>query len=214
MYPTRSSNTVIAAALAALVLAGCETRRDTEPPQTGAVGSATDTAGVAPAAGDTTTSVGAATGTLTDANIVALLDEANKADSVAGAFARPKATDPDVKAYAQLMMTEHHLLRQKGQELAKKLNLTPEPPADDPVKAAAKAEMEALRAAPKGAQFDRTYIDQEVTIHKAVIDLAEQAHAATQNAELKGLIETAKPYLERHLERAESIQKKLGKPTA
>ena len=116
--------------------------------------------------------------------------------------------------YAQLMMTEHHVLRQKGQELAKKLNLTPEPPADDPVKAAAKAEMEALRAAPKGAQFDQTYVDQEVTIHKAVIDLAEKAHAATQNAELKGLIETAKPYLERHLERAESLQKKLGKPTA
>jgi putative membrane protein len=145
---------------------------------------------------------------------VALLDEANKADSAAGALARSKATNADVKAFAQLMMTEHHLLRSKGQELAKKLNLTPQPPANDPVQTAASAEMSALKAAPKGAQFDKTYIDQEVTIHKAVLDLAEQAHGTTQNAELKQLIETAKPYLERHRDRAEALQKRLGKPTA
>jgi predicted outer membrane protein len=47
-----------------------------------------------------------------------------------------------------------------------------------------------------------------------VLDLAGQAHSTTQNAELKQLIETAKPYLERHLERAEALQKKLGKPAA
>jgi putative membrane protein len=73
--------------------------------------------------------------------------------------------------------------------------------------------MAALRGAPKGAQFDRTYIDQEVAIHKAVLDLAEKAHDQAQNEDLKKLIEQAKPVIQKHLDRAEQIQKKLGRPT-
>src|SRR5688500_14275643 len=83
-----------------------------------------------------------------------------------------------------------------------------------PVKATAAAEMDALRAAPKGERFDRTYIDREVGVHQAVIELARKAHSSADNAQLKALIEKAQPILERHLERAEEIQKRLGKPTA
>jgi putative membrane protein len=161
-----------------------------------------------------TADAGTGTGQLSDANIVALLDEANMADSASGAYALGKATDPEVKAFAKLMMGEHHSLRVQGQQLAKRLNVTPAPPADDPLKPAAASEMAALRAAPKGAQFDRTYIEQEVGIHKAVLDLAEKAHGAAQNEELKKLIEQAKPVIEKHLDRAEELQKKLGKPSA
>ena len=155
-----------------------------------------------------------AAGALTDANIVALLDEANNADSSAGALARTKATSPDVKAFAKLMMSEHHSLRVAGLQLAKKLNLTPQAPANDPLKPAAENEMAALGSAPKGAQFDRTYIDQEVAVHKAVIDLAKQARGATQNEDLKHLIDQASPVVEKHLKMAEQIQEKLGKQTA
>jgi putative membrane protein len=155
-----------------------------------------------------------AAGSLTDANIVALLDEANMADSASGAYALGKATNPDVRAFAKLMIGEHHALRAQGQQLAKKLNVTPEPPANDPLKPAAEAEMAALRAAPKGPTFDRTYIEQEVGMHKAVLDLAEKAHGAAQNPELKRLIEQARPVIEKHLDRAEEIQKKLGRPSA
>jgi putative membrane protein len=210
------SKTTIVGCAALLAALACKPAADRT---TGAVGTPRDTSPAGapaplPAETGTAATGRAGAGTLSDANIVALLDEANKADSAAGALARSKATNADVKAFAQLMMTEHHLLRSKGQELAKKLNLTPQPPANDPVQTAATAEVSALKAAPKGAQFDKTYIDQEVTIHKAVLDLAEQAHGTTQNAELKQLIETAKPYIERHRDRAEALQKKLGKPTA
>jgi predicted outer membrane protein len=74
--------------------------------------------------------------------------------------------------------------------------------------------MELLRSTPKGEQFDRTYIEQEHAIHEAVIDLAERAREATDQAELKALIEKAKPFLEKHRDRAEEIQKKLGPATA
>lgn len=190
-------------------IAACKDRADSGT-RSGAVGApaATDT-GPAQPAGEA--GMG---GELTDANIVALLDEVNKADSAAGAYALTKATNPEVKAFAKLMMGEHHALRAAGQHLAKKLNVTPQPPSDDPVQAAATSEMAALNAAPKGPQFDRTYIEQEVTIHKAALDLAEKAHDQAKNEELKALIEQAKPVIQKHLDLAQEIQKKLGKPTA
>jgi putative membrane protein len=150
---------------------------------------------------------------LTDANIMALLDEANQADSAAGAFVVGRATNADVKAYARMMMSEHHGLRAQGQQLAKRIGVTPAPPADDPLRAAAQSAMATLQATPKGAQFDRTYIDQEITMHQQVIDLAEQSHHSAQHAEIKQLIEQARPVLQKHLARAKEIQGKLSSGT-
>jgi putative membrane protein len=159
---------------------------------------------------DTTAKGGMTTGaTLSDANIVALLDEANKADSSAGALAAKKATNPEVKAFARMMTSEHHALRVQGQQLAKKVKITPEPPAEDPLAPAAQDETNALQSAPKGAQFDKTYIDKEVGIHQAVKDLLDKAHSAAQNAELKSLIEKAQPVIQKHLDKAQELQKKL-----
>ena len=198
-----------AAWLGSMAVGACKGRTNTA--DTGRVESpaATDTSAMA-APADT----GNATATnvaYTDPNIVALLDEANKADSAAGAFALGKAADPGVKSFAKMMMGEHHALRVQGQALAKKLKVTPEPPTDDPVKTAGTSEMDSLRAAGKGAAFDKVYIDQEVAIHKAVLDLADKAYGDTQTAELKALIEKAKPTIQKHLDRAEALQKTLGK---
>ena len=205
MSSSLRAGAILTGLIGASVFAGCGDRRADD---TAARMDSPDTM----SAGIETADTGA--GRLSDPNIVALLDEANMADSASGAYALGKATDPDVKAFAKLMMGEHHALRAQGQQLAKQLNVTPELPANDPLKPAVASEMAALRAAPKGAQFDRVYIEQEIGIHKAVLDLAGQAHDAAQNEQLKKLIEQAKPVIEKHLDRAEEIGKKLGKPSA
>ena len=168
------------------------------PPDTGAPGAG----GGAPAA--------TPKGGLGDSNIVALLDEANMADSSAGAVALKKATNPEVKAIAKLMMADHHALRVAGQDLAKQLGVTPKPPERDPLAGYVKNEMDALKKTPKGTEFDRTYIDHEVSIHQAVLDFANQARVTTQTPELKELIEKATPVIKKHLDQAMEIQKKLG----
>jgi putative membrane protein len=168
---------------------------------------AADTADTGAAAASTPTTTPKAG--LSDANIVALLDAANKADSAAGALAAKKATRADVKAFAQLMMTEHHALRRAGQDLAKQLGVEPKPPEKDPLAPYVASEMKALQSTPKGAEFDRTYIDNEVTIHQAVIDLANQARVTTQTPQLKELIETAIPVIRKHLDQAMALQKQL-----
>jgi putative membrane protein len=166
-----------------------------------------------PTGDDTSTKTSAPAASLSEANILYLLDEANRADSAAGAYALGKATDPEVKAFARLMMGEHHALRAQGLQLAQRLNLTPERPASDPVQVAAQTEMAALQGATKLSGFDRTYMDQEVQVHRAVLDLAGQAQAVAGSAQLKQLIEKAKPVIQKHLSRAEEIQQKVGKPS-
>ena len=148
--------------------------------------------------------------TLTDPNIVALLDAANVADSTAGALAATKGTSADVKSFGRDMARDHGALRKMGRDLATKLSVTPELPAGDNSMTAAKAWQDSLTSMTKGAAWDKAYIDHEVTYHEAVLQTAQAGLAAAQNAELKALIEKAAPNVQAHLERARSIQAKMG----
>lgn len=196
----------------AVALVGCNKPRNDNVggAESGAAGGAATMDSAATGMTGDTGAMSTSSAKLSDANIVALLDEANKADSAAGALAATKATSADVKQFAKLMMSEHHALRLQGEQLAKKLNVTPEAPANDPVAPLAQQEMSMLESTPKGAEFDRAYIGQEVTVHKAVKDLLDQAKGAAQNEELKNLIGKAQPVIQKHLDQAESIQKKLS----
>jgi putative membrane protein len=146
---------------------------------------------------------------LTDPNIVYILDQANAADSARGKVAETKATSAEVKRFGRLMMGEHHGLRVAGQALAKKLGVTPQAPANDQSEAQTKQETDTLQAVAKGKAWDKRYIDFEVTYHQAVLETATAALGAAQNAELKKLIQTAAPVIQRHLDMAKQIQSKM-----
>jgi putative membrane protein len=147
--------------------------------------------------------------TLTDANIVFILDNANMLDSAAGSVAAKKGTSADVREFGKRMMRDHHSLRKQGQDLAKKLGVTPTAPANDDSKAQYDKTMSTLNGAAKGKDFDKAYIDNEVTYHQAVLQTATNAMNAAQNAELKNLIQKAAPAIQAHLDLAKSIQGKM-----
>lgn len=150
---------------------------------------------------------------MTDANIVAYLDAANVADSSGGKVASTKGTSKDVQAFGKMMMGEHHALRVAGQDFAKKANITPEPAANDTTKAHGEHALATLNSTPKGAAWDKAYIDGEVAMHESVLDNAKAAHDQTQNADLRALLEKATPVIQKHLDRAKEIQKKLTPAT-
>jgi len=195
--------TSTAALCAATLVAACSKRES----NADSARMADSAAMAAPApAGSTTTS---AAPTLTDPNIVALVDEANKADSTFGNVAAAKGTNAEVKTFGRDMMRDHHALRKMGQDLAKKLKVTPQPPANDSSDAKAKAWDDSLKSMPKGTAFDKAYIDHEVAAHQEVLNTLHTAQTAAQNAELKDLITKAIPTIESHLKKAQDIQSKL-----
>jgi len=202
MFMNGSKSGMATFAIAVLALTACSKKES----------ASTDTTAASSTVSADTSAMSAsapAAGTWTDANIVALLDEANVGDSTAGAVAATKGTAAAVRDFAKRMMRDHHQLRVQGQALAKKLNVTPLAPSDDPVTPAGQKEMDTLNSTAKGKDFDRAYIDAEVDIHKAVLDLATKAASQTQTAELKNLIQKAAPVIRGHLDKAESIQKTL-----
>jgi putative membrane protein len=189
-------------AAAALVITSCA-KKDNNAVDTTAASSTTmsaDTSG---------TGASSTTATWTDANIFALLDEANMADSAAGALAGTKGTASAVRDFGKRMARDHHTLRTQGEALAKKLKITPTPPAGDNLVADAQKGMDNLNATAKGKDFDKAYIDSEVDVHKKVLDLATKAMEQAQSTELKNLIQKAAPTIKGHLDLAESIQKNL-----
>jgi len=191
-----------ALSVAALAFVACAKKDNTTTDTTAVTGTMADTSAMA--ASSTTPAA-----TWSDANIFALLDEANAADSSAGSIAATQGTAAAVRTFAKDMMRDHHTLRTQGAALAKKLNVTPAAPGDDPVPNMAQTETNTLNSTAKGKDFDKAYIDAEVDAHKAVLDLATKAAGQTQTTELKNLIQKAAPLIQAHLTKAEAIQKTL-----
>ena len=192
-----------------VLVAGCKSQRASD---NAAMGSDTSSGAMTTGAADTSSMAAGAQpgqpGALSDANIVALLDEANMADSATGAYVVTRATNPEVKAFAKLMMGEHHAIHVQGLQVQKAQNITPELPAQDPFKPAVEAEQAALSSMPKGAAFDSTYIAHEVGIHQAVIDWAGKN--TPQNVAYQEYLKTAGPVYQKHLDRALSLQKSMS----
>ena len=62
-----------------------------------------------------------------------------------------------------------------------------------------------------GADFDKAYVNAEVDLHQAVLDqLDNTLIPSAQNAELKSLLEQARPTISAHLDHAKSLKSKLG----
>lgn len=153
------------------------------------------------------------TAAMSDANIAALVNEANVADSTLAAQALPKLTDHDVKAFAQQMMTQHHELHVEGMKVAAQANITPQLPSPDPFAPAVAAEQNALSTMAPGRAYDSTYIAHEVAIHQAVIDWLGQPGHQPQSSVYQKFLQEAGPVLQLHLKEAQALQKKLAGST-
>ena len=153
---------------------------------------------------------GAASISITDANIVYILDQANAADSARGRLASTKGTSTDVKQFGRLMAGEHHALRGEGVQLAKKLGLIQQAPPDDKSVSQARAEMARLKAMPRGKSWDKSYIAYEVNYHQGILQGAGGLLDAAQSPQLKDLLKESGAVVQKHLDLAKTIQKKLG----
>src|SRR5215207_9006396 len=65
-------------------------------------------------------------GSITDAQIASIVVTANQVDIDAGRAAAAKTTNPEVKKFAQLMVTDHTGVNKSATDLVTRLNVTPE----------------------------------------------------------------------------------------
>lgn len=165
------------------------------------------------AATDTAAGAGATTATssaLGDPQIAHIAVTANAIDSSFGELALTKAQSQAVKDFAQTMVTDHTGVNRQAVDLAQRLGVTPqENDVSRQLQAAADSARTAMNAL-SGAAFDSAYMAREVAYHQAVIDALDQTLIpGAQNADLKALLEGARPAFNAHLERARQVQGSL-----
>lgn len=147
-----------------------------------------------------------------DAQIAMIAVVADSVDVDAGKMAAEKASSKEVKEFAETMVRDHTAVNAKATALAKKLGVTPEESATSKSLKSDGDKMLAKLNKMSGAEFDKAYVDNEVSYHEAVIGVVEKTLIPnTKNAELKSLLESAGPIFTSHLEHAKHLQKSLNK---
>jgi putative membrane protein len=144
---------------------------------------------------------------VTDAHIASIVVTANQVDIDAGKLAKAHATNPEVKAFAEQMITDHTGVNKQATDLAAKLNVTPEDnPTSESLKKGGDDNLKNLRSL-KGTAFDKAYIDHEVAYHQAVLDAVDKTLIPNaKNEELKALLVKVRPAFVAHLEHARHVQ--------
>ena len=142
-----------------------------------------------------------------DAQIAGIVVAANTVDIDAGKLAQKTTNNKDVKAFARQMVTDHTGVNKQATALVKKLKVTP---ADSELARSLKqggADNMAKLKSLKGKDFDKAYVDHEVTYHQAVIDALDKTLVPNaKNAELKETLVKTRPAFVAHLEHAKKLQ--------
>lgn len=120
-----------------------------------------------------------------------------------GRLAAQKATNPEVKKFAQMMVTDHTKANAELKTLAAKKNITL--PTD--MGSSMKSSMDDLSKL-SGADFDKKYVDMMVDDHETDVDLFED-NTDNSDADIKAFTTKTLPTLKAHLESIKSIQSKM-----
>ena len=147
-----------------------------------------------------------------DAQIAAIVVTANQVDIDAGKLAASKSSSKEVKELAQRMVTDHTGVNKAATELVTRLKVKPqENDTSKNLKQTGDETLERLKAL-KGADFDRAYVDNEVTYHQTVLDALDKTLIpSAKNDELKALLVKVRPAFVAHLDHAKHLQSTLRK---
>jgi putative membrane protein len=119
-------------------------------------------------------------------------------------LAADRATNPEVKKFAQMMVRDHQTAGEELKQAAAHGNLHPEVRTNDDAKDAAEN-----LSKKSGRDFDRAYIDEMIDDHeKALKDLEKKAGDA-ENPEVRKWAAKTAPKVAAHLATARQLKKEL-----
>jgi putative membrane protein len=200
-----------AAAVAALSLAACNKPAANNPnaSQGAQTGNPGQTAPVNAAQDATAAAVGqtsaATLGSHDTGAFVDNLGQGNMYEVQAAQIAQKKAKSADVKAFAKMMVTDHTAMLNEMKPLVTAAGKTMPTSLDQ----RRKGLIDNLNAA-SAADFDKTYIDQQVAAHEETLTLLNGYAQNGDDAGLKALAAKAVPKVQAHLDKAKQIQASLS----
>lgn len=150
---------------------------------------------------------------LNDAQLLGVLGIANGAEIDAGKVAVDRGQKQEVKDFATKMVAEHTANNVKLQAVELKVGFVR---AESDVSNALKQNADAMITALKNAataDFDKLYIDGQVTMHQDLLTQLDQSFIpGAQNADVKAYLQETRAAVEGHLNEAKTIQASLATP--
>jgi putative membrane protein len=155
---------------------------------------------------------GTAADTLDDNQMLSVLDAMNQTEILPSQVAQQKATNPELKQYAQMMVTQHTALGDSMSALAQANGLAPAPhPLAEGMLATANSSTQRLQGL-QGMDFDTAYAALMALSHQTgLATVQERMIPRARNAALRTALETkVTPAVEMHLRDIERIRGTLG----
>ncbi|RFZ81407.1 DUF4142 domain-containing protein [Mucilaginibacter terrenus] len=126
------------------------------------------------------------------------------AEVALGKLAAEKATNPQVKEFANMMVMDHGKANEELMAIAKTKNITlPVAPDEEHQKKATEL------AGKSGKEFDKAYVDAMVDGHKKTVSLLEDGSKNCKDKELMAFATKTLPVVQAHLAKIEAIQKSM-----
>lgn len=165
----------------------------------------------APAASSSSAPVMAAGAKVTPANVVAVVLAANNTDISYARLVPPRASNPEVKAFAQRMLTDHTLLNARIMDLSSRDGIMAEDNATSLDYRDHSARRRDILRELTGAKFDSTYIANEILYHRDLLEaISSVLIPATKSGELRDFVTSLRPAISAHLAHAEQIRASLA----
>lgn len=171
------------------------------PDEEGAFGSTETAAGVAAVPVEALTRLAV---TLTDENVIALLDTTYDAMIELGGLAVSKAGDTRVRETASEALARHRTMRTENLSIAREIKASPKLADTSPVEGHHNA-LEQLRMR-NGSQFDRTYLDRSITMHDELLSEVREALDMPMTVQVRDHLERVAATLETDLTRARELK--------
>jgi putative membrane protein len=126
------------------------------------------------------------------------------AEVALGQMASTKATNPDVKAFADRMVADHGKANDELKQLAQTKGVTLPSDVDQESKDAAGKLSKA-----SGKEFDKAYIDAMVKGHEGVVKAFEKESKDAKDQDLKAWVTKTLPTIQDHLKMAKETKAKV-----
>ncbi len=146
-------------------------------------------------------------GSISDANIAAMVLASNNTDISYARLVPSRAQRDDVKKFADRMLTDHTGVNALVTNLLAKLDVAPEDNQLSLDMRDESADKRDLMRELSGFAFDSTYMENEVAYHqKFLASIDNVMLQAVRNAELRGLLTAVRPAVAAHLAHAEQVR--------
>lgn len=145
-----------------------------------------------------------------DPHITGIVVAANQGEIDQGNAASTRATNADVRAFAQMMVTDHTTALGALRDTASRAGVTAMD--NDTTAALQRTSRETITnlATYSGAEYDRQYMQTQVNLHQWLLTALDQhLIPMARNRDLRSLLETQRVSVAAHLEQARAIRARL-----